>query len=128
MQCGFDLAHYLAEGSDNSPPLKKNLVPRFRSLRKEGGVLGTEAVFSFPRGFFLGVVRPLNFQKLDLLSMSDTLCRIKNTDRVFPIRKVILEIKHFMIDFADGSLKQRLSWDTWNTSCTRERCGGSSSW
>src|SRR3954470_8904297 len=80
-------------------------MPRFRSLREEGGVFGTETVFSFPRGFFLRVVRPLNFQKLDLLSTSDTLCGIKNTNRVLSIRKVILEIKCFMVDFADGVLE-----------------------
>src|SRR3954469_2873943 len=37
--------------------------------------------------------------------MSETLCGIKNTNRVFSIRKVILEIKRFMVDFADGVLE-----------------------
>src|SRR3954470_5583828 len=37
--------------------------------------------------------------------MSDMLCGIKNTNRVFSIRKVILEIKRFMVDFADGVLE-----------------------
>src|SRR3954469_4322197 len=82
-----------------------NFVPRFRSLREEGGVLGTETVFSFPRGFSLRVVGPLPFQKPNLLTMSDTLCGIKNTNGVFSIRKVILEIKRFMVDFADGVLE-----------------------
>src|SRR3954466_12203380 len=101
---GLILAHYLTEGSDNSSTTQKNLVPRFSSLREEGGILGTEAVFSFPRSFFLRVVTPLNFEKLNLLAASDTLCVIKNTNGVLSIRKVILEIKHFVVDFADGVL------------------------
>ena len=36
---------------------------------------------------------------------SDTLCGIKNTNGVLSIRKVILEIKRFMVDFADGVLE-----------------------
>src|SRR3954465_6822124 len=105
MQCGSGPSTYLEEGSDNSPPTQQNLIPRFRSLREEGGILDTETVFSFPRSFFLRVVRPLNFEKLNLLSASDTLCGIKNTNGVFSIRKVILEIKRFVVDFADGVLE-----------------------
>src|SRR3954465_13507294 len=37
--------------------------------------------------------------------MHDTLCGIKNTNRVLSIRKVILEIKRFMVDFVDGVLE-----------------------
>src|SRR4051812_670712 len=35
----------------------------------------------------------------------DMLCGIKNTNRVLSIRKVILEMKRFMVDFADGVLE-----------------------
>src|SRR3954464_4738546 len=48
---------------------------------------------------------PLHFEELDLLTMRDTLCGIKNTNRVLSIRKVILEIKRFMVDFTDGVLE-----------------------
>ena len=47
----------------------------------------------------------MNFEKLNLLEASDTLYGIKNTNGVFSIRKVILEIKRFMVDFADGVLE-----------------------
>ena len=47
----------------------------------------------------------MHFQKLNLLTTSDTLYGIKNTNRVFSIRKVILEIKCFMVDFTDGVLE-----------------------
>ena len=39
----------------------------------------------------------MHFEELDLLTTSDTLCGIKNTDRVLSIRKVILESKRFMV-------------------------------
>src|ERR1041385_7821508 len=64
-----------------------------------------ETVFSFPRSFSLRVVGPLHFQKLNLLTTSDTLCEIKNTNGVLSIRKVILEIERFVVDFADGVLE-----------------------
>ena len=47
----------------------------------------------------------MNLEKLNLLAASDTLCGIKNKNWVFSIRKVILEIKSFMVDFADGVLE-----------------------
>ena len=47
----------------------------------------------------------MNFEKHNLLSASYRLYEIKNTNGVFSIRKVILEIKHFMVDFADGVLE-----------------------
>ena len=47
----------------------------------------------------------MHFEELDLLMMSDTFCGIKNTNGVLPIRKVILEIKRFMVDFADVVLE-----------------------
>src|ERR1043165_3511801 len=40
-----------------------------------------------------------------ILAVSDTLCGIKNMNGVLSIRKVILEIKRFMVDFADGVLE-----------------------
>src|SRR3954464_4253780 len=47
----------------------------------------------------------IDFQKLNHLTMSDTLCGIKNTNGVLSIRKGILEIMRFMVDFADGVLE-----------------------
>ena len=47
----------------------------------------------------------MNFEELNLLAASDTLCGIMNTNGVFSIRNVILEIKRFMVDFVDGVLE-----------------------
>ena len=47
----------------------------------------------------------MHFEKHDLLTTSDTLYEIKNMNGVPSISKVILEIKRFMVDFADGVLE-----------------------
>src|SRR3954470_24007532 len=51
-------------------------------------------------------MRPLHFEKPDLLTTRDMLCRIKNTNRVLSIRKVILEIKRFMVDSVEETYRE----------------------
>ena len=82
-------------------PTWKNLVPRFRDRRKESGVLQLKTIFSLPSSFSLGMMRPLNFEKLDVLTSGNTLCLIKNANRVLSVCEVILEIKHFMVHSTD---------------------------
>ena len=48
------------------------------------------------------MMRPLNLEKLDVLTSSDTLCLIKNVDRVLSVCEVILEIKRLVVHSADG--------------------------
>ena len=48
------------------------------------------------------MMRPLNLEKLDVLTSGDTLCLIKNANRVLSISEVILEIKRFVVDSVDG--------------------------
>ena len=109
-------------------PTWKNLVSRFRGRRKESGVLQSKTIFSLPRSFSLGMMRPLNFEKLDIIASGGTLGLIEDTNGVLSICKIILEIKRFVVHSRIGSEKQRLSWETWKTSWTLERCGGSSNW
>ena len=78
-------------------PTWKNLVPRFRGWRKEGGVLQSKTIFLLPSSFSLGMMRPLNFEKLDVLTSGNTLCLIKNANRVLSVCEVILEIKCFVV-------------------------------
>ena len=47
-------------------------------------------------------MRPLNLQKLDVMTSSDTLCLIQNAAGVLLISEVILEIKRFVVHSADG--------------------------
>ena len=83
-------------------PTWKNLVPRFRGRWKESGVLQSKTIFSLPGSFSLGVMRPLNLEKLDVMTSSDTLYLIKDANKVFSICEVILEIKRFVVHSADG--------------------------
>ena len=48
------------------------------------------------------MMRPLNLEKLDVMTSSDTLCLIKNANWILSICEVILEIKRFMVHSADG--------------------------
>jgi hypothetical protein len=69
--------------------------------REECGVLKSKTILPFPSSFFLGMMRPLNLEKLDVLASSGTLDLIKNTNRVFSICEVILEIKRFVVHSSD---------------------------
>lgn len=48
------------------------------------------------------MMRPLNLEKLDVMTSSDTLYLIQNADGVLSICEVILEIKRFVVHSADG--------------------------
>ena len=48
------------------------------------------------------MMRPLNLEKLDVMTSSDMLCLIKDANRVLSISEVILEIKRFVVHSADG--------------------------
>ena len=65
-------------------------------------VLQSKTIFSLPSSFSLGMMRPLNLEKLDVMTSGDTLCLIKDANRVLLISEVILEIKRFVVHSADG--------------------------
>ena len=48
------------------------------------------------------MMRPLNLEKLDVMTSGDTLCLIKDAYRVLSISEVILEIKRFVVHSVDG--------------------------
>ena len=48
------------------------------------------------------MMRPLNLEELDVLTSGNTLCLIKNANRVLSVCEVILEIKRFVVHSADG--------------------------
>ena len=48
------------------------------------------------------MMRPLNLEKLDVMTSSDMLCLIQSADGVLSISEVILEIKRFVVHSADG--------------------------
>jgi hypothetical protein len=61
-------------------------------LRKEVGILLTKTRLSFPSCFFLGMVRPLNFEELGSLVTGLPFGFIQNTDRMLAISEIFLEI------------------------------------
>ena len=65
-------------------------------------VLQSKTIFSLPSSFSLGMMRPLNLEKHDVLTSGDTLCLIKNANRVLSICEVILEIKRFVVHSTNG--------------------------
>ena len=75
-------------------PTQKNLVPRFRILREEGGVLESKTILPFPSGFFLGMVWPLNLEKLDIMVSSGTLGFDQGYERDIP------DMRRYLVDQA----------------------------
>ncbi len=47
------------------------------------------------------MVRPLNLEKLDIMTSSGTLSLIEDTNGVLSIREIILEIKRFVVYSTD---------------------------
>jgi hypothetical protein len=67
-------------------PLKMNLVLEIRWLRtEECGEVLSELIFSFPSGFLLGVICPLNLTKFNLPSTGETNSFFENPKGYFSI-------------------------------------------
>src|SRR6266498_4402465 len=58
--------------------------------RKKLGVVGSQVVFGFPGCFFLGVVAPLYFVRLDRSSSGSSFFLIQNLDWMFLIGQIWL--------------------------------------
>src|SRR3954471_21728114 len=82
-------------------PPYKNLDPRFLSFRKEGRVLRSKTIFSFPGCFILRMMGPLDFQELDVLTTSFVLGFIKDTNRILTISQIFLEVESLVINTTD---------------------------
>ena len=66
--------------------------PEILRLREEVGILLTKTRFSFPSCFFLGMVRPLNFEELGSLVSGLSFSFIQDTNRMLTISEVFLEV------------------------------------
>ena len=73
-------------------PPRRNRAPRFLGSVEKSGILGSEEIFAFPSCFFVGVVRPLDFEELGGLVPSLSFGLIKNANWMFTIGEVFLEI------------------------------------
>ncbi len=81
----------------DAPP-RRNRAPRFLRRVEESGILGSEKIFAFPSCFFLGMVRPLDFEKLDGLVPSPSVGLIKNANWMFTIGEIFLEVNELVIN------------------------------
>ena len=94
------LGHTRTRDVTTRPHLKESR-PEIQGSTERNRVLQSKTIFSLPSSLSLGMMRPLNFEKLDVLTSSDTLCLIKNANRVLLVCEVILEIKRFVVHSAD---------------------------
>ena len=81
----------------HAPP-RRNRAPRFLRRVEESGILRSEKIFAFPSCFFLGMVRPLDFEKLDRLVPSPAVGLIKNANQMFTIGEIFLEVNELVIN------------------------------
>ena len=88
----------------NLPPLQESR-PEILGLSEEGGVFLTKTSFSLPCGFFFGMVRPLDLEKLDGLVAGFPLRFIQDADRMLAIGQVLLNVLCLMINPTDGFLE-----------------------
>src|SRR4051812_25313185 len=95
------LGHTRSRDVTTRPHLKESR-PEIQWSMESRGVLQSKTIFSLPSSFSLRMMRPLNLEKLDVLMSSNTLCLIKDANRVLSICEFILEIKRFVVHSADG--------------------------
>src|SRR3954463_14016044 len=92
-------------------PTKQESRPEILGRRrrlKEGRIVGTEFIFTFPSGFINGMVRPLHLAELDGLVASPSFRGLKDFCGVFLIRQVFLEIDKLVIHGPAGILEALL--------------------
>ena len=119
------LALYLTEGSDNSPPLKRISSRDSEVCRRKEGYSARRRssishVASFSEWCDHWTLRNLIFLRWVTRSAESRLRMGYSRLERSSCRSSISWSTSRM-----GSLKQRLTCDTWNTSCIRDRCRGS---
>ena len=77
------------------PPLKRISSPRF--LSEETRKLSLKVIFSFPSGFFLGVVGPLDFEEFDGTSTGDSGIFIQDTKWHISVSEIRVDIHRAVI-------------------------------
>ena len=86
------------------PPLQESR-PEILGLSEKGGIFLSKASFSLPSGFFFGMVRPLDLEKLDGLVAGFPLRFIQDADRMLAIGQILLNVQCLMINPTDGILE-----------------------
>ena len=76
----------------NLPPLRWISPSRFGLARKKVWVVLSEVFFSFPGGFFLSMMTPLNLAKLDDLTAGNPACSLENLDGLLLIGQITIQL------------------------------------
>jgi hypothetical protein len=80
------------------PPLKESR-PKIPKLRlKEVRELAPKIILSLPSCFILGVIAPLDLEKLDLAPTGESDGFLQDTNRSLTIGQVMVEINRAMVD------------------------------
>ena len=77
------------------PPLKRISSSRFLSEKVRKFAL--EVIFSFPCGFFLGVIGPLDFEEFDGTSPCDSVVFIQDSEWDIPVCEILVDIHRAVI-------------------------------
>src|SRR3954469_5419598 len=94
-----------SEGVTNLPHYKNSRPENLGGRGEKIGVFIAKTIFAFPGGFIFRMIRPLNFEKLDGLVAGSAFRLIKNTNWMFSISQVLLQLNHIMFHFADRFLE-----------------------
>jgi hypothetical protein len=113
-------------GVTNLHPLRGISPLRFGSARKKLWVICSD-FFMLSSCFVFSVVTPLYLAHLDYFTLGYSLCRIQNSDWSFIVRQIPPRSSSSIGICSFGTHKHFWSCDMWNTLCTFDSCGGSSS-
>ena len=85
-----DILNYKSWDVTDLPPLKRISSPRF--LSEETREFSLEVIFSFPGGFFFGMVGPLDFEEFNGTSPGDSVVFIQDTKWDISISEILVDI------------------------------------
>src|SRR3954466_15364791 len=93
------------EGVTNLPHYRNSRPENFSGSEEKIGVFIAKTIFTFPSGFILRMIRPLNFEELYGLVAGSMFRLIENAARMFLISQVLLQLNHIMFHFSDRVLE-----------------------
>ena len=76
----------------NLAPLRRISPSRFGLVSKKVWVVLAEVFLSFPGGFFLHMMTPLNLAKLDDLAAGNPTCSLENLDGLLLIGQITIQL------------------------------------
>jgi hypothetical protein len=97
-------------------------LPRWKEL----GVVGSQEVFMFARGFIFEVIIPLYLVELSTLVVCDLVLLVENLDGMGLVGQVGFQWNGVLHNHISRRFRHPLIWEMWNTLCTPDSFDGSS--